>query len=308
MKWTTKALIQRVLSRTPGGSHLYYLGQRYLYGFHAFRIESKLKKGEAIIKSLSTLGETVEGKKIVEIGTGWSPVLPLFFWLLGYDECFTFDISRHLKGSLVTETIRQLLNITAHPNGILDQINISSIKSDRILLFQELVNENPHKILRNCDLLYYAPKDPSSTNLTNESVDLVFSNEVLEHIPENKIPDLFSEMHRILRPGSYMVHQIDPGDHFSHTDSSISRINFLQFSMSEFSKYNSIFLFQNRLRVSAYKQLIEQSGFSVVYEEKTVNEKALRDLPKLRIDAGFSKYTPEELCTTNYIVVAMRLP
>jgi SAM-dependent methyltransferase len=306
MKWTIKALIQRVLSRTLGGSYFYYLGQRYLYGFQKFRVEPKLQQGITILKCLSAIGETVEGKKIVEIGTGWAPVLPLLFWLLGYDKCITFDISRLLKESLVIESVRQLSNIASHPDGILDQIIINSIKSDRIMTLQELVKENAHQILENCHLSYCAPKDASSTGLPSESMDLVYSNVVLEHIPNHEIRSLFSEMYRILRPGAYTAHHIDLGDHFSHSDPSISGINFMQFSESAFSKYNSHFLFQNRLRISAYKQLIEQSGFSIVHEEKYINKKALQQFPKLQIHSDFSKYTPEELCTTNYRVVAMR--
>ena len=308
MKWKTKARLQRILSRIPGGPGLYYFGQRYFYGFQKFHIEQKLQQGIALITGLSSIGETVEGKSIVEIGTGWSPVLPLFFWLYGYEKCFTFDISRLLKESLVLESVKQLSNIISDRNWVHNKDINNAIKLDRRNLLQSLVNENPQIIMEKCNLIYCAPTSSSSTNLPGASIDLVYSNEVLEHIPEPEIYNLFSEMHRILRPGSYMIYQIDPSDHFSHSDPLISRINFLQFSQSEFSKYNSDFLFQNRLRISDYKTIIQQNGFSIVQEDKYVNKEAMQILPTLQFDVDFKKYPPEELCTTNYIVIAKRLP
>jgi hypothetical protein len=293
MKWTTKALIQRVLSKIPGGSLFYYLGQRYFYGFRKLHIDSKIDQGNFILKNLSEVGGTVEGKITVEIGTGWVPVIPLLFWLFGSDKCFTFDIERLLKDSLVIESVKQLLAIASNPNEKLNEIYLTTIKSDRLKILQQLIGKNSEQVLLKCNIAYFAPKDASFSELPSNSIDLVYSNVVLE-------------MSRILHPGGYMVHHIDLSDHFSHSDPSISLINFLQFSELAFSKYNSNFLYQNRLRVSAYRNLIIQSGFSIVHEERYISKKALQSFPSLHIHPDFSGYKPEELCTTNYCVVAKR--
>lgn len=306
MNWKTKSLIQQLLSRMPGGSYLYYLGQQYFFGFRDFRIEPKIRNGLTILKGLSTLGKTLEGKEIVEIGTGWQPIIPIFFWLLGCEKCTSFDITRLLQASLVTDSVNQLLRLLKSPNNIFDKTFLSSIRSDRLKALHEVNTKNIDEIFDLCNLIYQAPHNALSSDLQNESVDIVFSNEVLEHVPESEMKLLFPEIYRILRVGGLMVHNIDLGDHFSHTDSAITRINFLKFSASAFSKYNSRFLYQNRLRIPAYKQLIKESGFSIVSEDINVNKDALRKLPSVQIHADFSKYTPEELCTINYCVIAMR--
>jgi ubiquinone/menaquinone biosynthesis C-methylase UbiE len=50
-------------------------------------------------------------------------------------------------------------------------------------------------------------------HIEGESVDVVMSNAVLEHIPENRLSAIVDECYRVLRPGGYMLHQIDLRDH-----------------------------------------------------------------------------------------------
>jgi SAM-dependent methyltransferase len=47
---------------------------------------------------------------------------------------------------------------------------------------------------------------PEDTKLHNESIDLVFSWTVLEHIPN--LPQMFSEMARIIKPDGLMIHVV----------------------------------------------------------------------------------------------------
>jgi hypothetical protein len=132
----------------------------------------------------------------------------------------------------------------------------------------------------------------------------VFSNVVLEHVPISEVHRLFNEAARILRPTGYMVHLIDPSDHFSHTDPSVSAVNFLRFSEQEFQKYNSRFLYQNRIRASHWRGLIHQHGFEVAYWRARVDADALQRLSTVPIDPSFAPLTPEDLCTTAIWVVA----
>ncbi|HVQ38829.1 MAG TPA: hypothetical protein VMS31_14925, partial [Pyrinomonadaceae bacterium] len=114
------------------------------------------------------------------------------------------------------------------------------------------------------------------------------------------------ECYRVIRPGGYMLHLIDLSDHFSHSDGSISTINFLQFSEAEFAKYNSRFLYQNRLREPRWRQIIEDHGFDIVLWQPHVNDKALSRLPVMTVDPAFKGFSPEELCVSSIHVIAQR--
>lgn len=49
--------------------------------------------------------------------------------------------------------------------------------------------------------------------LASGSVDLVYSNAVLEHIRRHEFPDFLAHMYRVLAPGGVAIHQIDFKDH-----------------------------------------------------------------------------------------------
>lgn len=133
----------------------------------------------------------------------------------------------------------------------------------------------------------------------------MYSNYVLGHVPENELRRLLKEAFRVIRPGGYTAHIIDLGDQFA-SDPAISSINFLLFSSEEFSKYNTKFCYQNRLRAPAYRQMLEEHGFEIGMWRAHVNENALQRLPHLTLHSDFADVPAEILCTTRILVLARR--
>ena len=304
MRWTTKARIQRALSRTPGGEAIYYLGQRYVGGFRRFSIDSKVRQGLSLLECLSDLGETVKGRRAMELGTGWAPIVPTLFWLYGQEHCDTYDTSRLLKHAFVRETARQLSEMCAAGQIQIDDLDFEKrLRSLRDLAAQ---GKRGDELLCACGVDYHAPSSAAATMLADNSVDLVYSNTVLEHVPRGEVRQLFGEFHRILRSGGYMLHLIDVSDHFAHSDPSISSINFLQYSEDSFSRYNSRFIFQNRLRPEAWRKLISEHGFKIVYWKTKIDEGALSNLSKMRLDDAFADLSAEEICSGSIRVVAQK--
>jgi hypothetical protein len=129
---------------------------------------------------------------------------------------------------------------------------------------------------------------------------------VLEHVPLTEVHRLFDKAWRMLRPNGYMLHLIDPSDHFSHSDRSVTAINFLRFSEDQFARFNSPFLFQNRMRASAWRSLIESHQFEITTWRARVDDAALSRLPMLPIDESFRHLSAEDLCTTAIWVLAKR--
>lgn len=308
MKWTTKARIQRILSTMPMGSRAYYFGQRRFGNFRRFSVSAKVRQAVSCLAHLDSLGEDIQGWHTVEIGTGWTPIIPLVFWLNGQRECDTYDIAPLMKRELFFETVRQLVE---DPRAVCPQPAWAGKRAEVADRLRRLVNETAlsrsvASALHGCAIRYHGEQDASTTALPSGSIDMVFSNVVLEHLPVADVHRLFEEAHRVLRPGGYMAHLIDPSDHFSHGDASISPVNFLRFSSEAFDRYNTRFLYQNRLRAPAWRQLVEEHGFLVRVWDCVVSEPALRALPALPIDRAFAGLTPTDLCTTAIWVVAER--
>lgn len=298
-----KAFIQRVLSQTPAGAEIYYLAQRYAGGFKNFTIQSKIEQGARLLRCFYELGEKLDDLRTVEVGSGWTPVVPIYYWLHGQRDCHTFDTSRLLRPELVQETAKQFS--TYYGELVYGSMN-DPLPRQRLELLKEAVRTKAtaHEILNLCNIVYHAPQDAADTKLPKNSVDLVYSNTVLEHLSAANVQQVFKECKRILRSGGYMLHLIDLSDHFSHSDKSISTINFLQFSERAYEKYNTRFIFQNRFRPVFWRQIFEQHEFEIVYWRAKIDGKAMTQLRSFPLDQAFRTLTPEEICTSSIEVVA----
>jgi SAM-dependent methyltransferase len=296
-----------MLSKTPGGAGLYHRGQFYFGQLRDFKVDSKVGLGRRLLKALIKSGTTIAEQRTVAIGTGWVSTVPILFWLFRQRECDTYDVSKILAPSLVVEAASQLITHPLSHELLADDQRRREVE-ERKQALKALIERGASgpDILKYCNIRYHAPADAANTKLASGSVDVVYSNTVLEHIPEPEINQLFVESRRILRPGGHIVHLIDMNDHFIYTDQSISSINFLQFSEQSFRKYNSKFLYQNRLRASRWRQIISNHGFEIVYWQPNTNNEVLNGLSSFRLSEEFASMEPDDLCTTSVYVVAKK--
>ena len=131
--------------------------------------------------------------------------------------------------------------------------------------------------LNNYGIDYRSPYDASKTELNSKSIDACISTNTLEHIPFESIKSIFIEIRRILKDTGIVSAKIDYSDHYAHTDSKITRLNFLNFSDSEWKKYNHKCHYQNKLRHYEFKKLFKECGFGVVSEELIFDEKHISE-------------------------------
>jgi len=97
-------------------------------------------------------------------------------------------------------------------------------------------------------------------------VNYNISNTVREHIPKKDIKQILKDDH-------IAIHFIDLNDHFQHQDSSITRINFLQYSDKDWQKIaGNEFAYCNCLRATDYLALFRKSGFNVCRKEALIDD------------------------------------
>lgn len=303
-KWQLEAFVQRTLARLPRGAALYYVGQRLLGGFRRFNIESKLRQAAMLRETLLDGGGSIAGQRAVEIGTGWTPVVPIYMWLHGQAACHTLDVTPLLRPELVRRTAEQFAaRLTA------GDARLAQVWPERAARLHELVaaQAGAAELLQAWQLVYHGSADTAATGLPDASVDLVYSNTVLEHVPGELIPAIFREAHRMLRPDGWMAHQIDLSDHFAHSDGRISRLNFLRYSTAEFSQYNSSILYQNRWRPRQYRAALEETRFAVRLWRPLIERQLLDQVKGLPLHPDFAGLPADELCTTGIQLVAQPL-
>ncbi|HTI86635.1 MAG TPA: methyltransferase domain-containing protein [Alphaproteobacteria bacterium] len=97
-------------------------------------------------------------------------------------------------------------------------------------------------------------------SLASDSVDLAFSQAVLEHVPLAEFAATARELHRIQRPSGIASHRIDFKDHLQ---ASLNNLRFAQPSWERpwFARRSGFYT--NRLRFSEIKAAFENAGFWV---------------------------------------------
>ncbi len=128
-----------------------------------------------------------------------------------------------------------------------------------------------------------------------------FSPEVLQKI--------MAEGNRIVKENGLFVHRINYTDHFSHSDKSISALNFLQYSDGEWDKYaGNRYMYMNRLRHDDYIGLFQSAGHRIVAEYPDV-DRQLTDLLQhgsVRLNERFREKSQEVLSTTGAWIVSQK--
>jgi SAM-dependent methyltransferase len=298
MNWRIKGMIQKALGGVPGGSRVNDFLQRTVGHLRDLdgTIDSKVIDDWAVMAAqMRELGISIRGADLVEIGTGWCPALPFCFALAGTRACHTFDLNRHLSPRLTTRTIERIrvhlpriAQVAGEPENEVEE---------RYRTLAAAVSTED--ALQRAGLRYHAPADASRTRLPDKSVDAVFSNSVLEHVPREAILAILQEARRVLKPDGVAIHSVNCADHYAYFDRSITPINYLQYSDREWQFWNNSLLYQNRLRPQDFLDVAREAGLTVALCRFQPKSSLLASLASLRVAPQFQGYPPEQLCTTS---------
>ncbi len=309
MHWRLKAAIQNAVAALPRGIgyEVYYQLQRRLAGLRDANPVSRLQAGVAIVERLQRLGFTIAGAAVLEVGTGRRLNLPMALWACGAQRIVTVDLNPYLRPELVfedlrymrehAEEIRTVFATLPGARGILDRL-------ERLLTWR---GARLPDLLELLDITYVAPGDARRMEAASASFDLHVSFTVLEHIPPGVLGEIFQEGRRLLRPTGRFVHNIDFTDHFAHSDSRITTVNFLQFSEAAWARMaGNRFMYHNRLRVDEFRALVDAAGLEIIqYDlQSDARAEAVLAAGELPLDARFRGKPPGVNATARAWLVA----
>ncbi len=276
-KSKAKIFIFRILDRLPEslGYFLYHLIQNL---FSKATLDKKIRASQNSYFTFKRLAEksgiSIQKKEILEIGSGWLPLMPYFFKFYGdAAKIYTYDLNEHYD----TEAIKGLNNFFIKELGI-------------------EVNSGQNKFTLPDGIEYFP-----NTNLVMEeklTADVVFSRFVLEHVRPEDMRKMHKKFKSDLKPGSFIIHFISPGDHRAYDNKNLSLQDFLQYSAKEWDKLHTKFDYHNRWRLPHYVQLFENLGFEIVHleynslSENSMNYQRFKDL---KIHSDFKRFSDEEL-------------
>ena len=154
---------------------------------------------------------------------------------------------------------------------------------------------------------YRAPGDASATGLPPQSVDVVFSNSVLEHVPGDVIDSCLAEGYRILRPGGVVFHSVNCGDHYAYVDRAHhTSSTTCATQMRTGSAGTTAFLYQNRLRAVDFIDMARNAGFAIELDTSRPHPTRLAQLADIPVHPRFARYGEAQLAITSIDFIGRR--
>lgn len=278
MHWKTLLAKKAIVGRLPFADKLRAI-RRKIFGFplDADVLEFTIRCYERIKLAIENLGNSIPNSVILEIGSGWFPVMPILFARDGAKKIIMSDLNVHMDEITIFETISNLKKRFPHDKFIQNLTAFSSLP-----------------------ICYNAPFNVSS--LGDKSLDIIVSNTVLEHILRSELYNLFASLRPKIADNGSMVHLVDHSDHFEHNDKTISRINFLTRNEEKHAIINYLIKDgENRMRHHEYHHVFIDSGYKVINEETEIDIKTLEIVKTLDLCYPYLMMQPNQLATVTSI-------
>jgi len=275
MNHRLKTKILKILALLPNsiGYSVYHLLQD-IASKQTFesKFQSTKNSYNSIVRILQNSNVNLKGLKIVELGSGWSPILPYQLIFEGNAKSVdSYDINEHYN-------VKEIESLNDYyGNHYTIDLEIKG-------------NYQIHK-----SLTYFPNTNICVGKLDN--INLVVSRFVLEHVPVENIIEMHEFFNTTLMSGSYILHLISPSDHRSYGDSSVSLQDFLKYSQEDWDGIQTKFDYHNRLRLPEYIEIFKRNFeiISLEHSRININSEVYKKFRELAIHEDFSKFNEEEL-------------
>lgn len=243
LPWWAKIAAKIVFSRLPTG---YALWQR----LGSFRHGAMDDAGyacsvfESHVRASGLHGE-LAGRRILELGPG--------------DSVATAVIaSAHGARAVLVDAGRFAQAAPASYAGLVAHLRERGLEAPDISRCRDL-----DELLAACGARYLTGGLRSLQGIESSSVDLIFSQAVLEHVRRNEFLQTQRECARILSAGGVCSHRVDLRDHL---DGRLNNLRFPERVWESAFFVNSGF-YTNRIQFDAMLAMFEQAGFAVHVSE-----------------------------------------
>jgi hypothetical protein len=282
MKWIIKAALQQLLGSMPArvADPIYHGIQRLTLGI-PIEVQDQRSFIEEVASVLNDIrGKSLSGLRIVELGSGWYPVLPLLliseFGALSVD---TFDVNQHYSPVRIAAAAVEIMNVVGHLQGdsVLQQTARSGCLPDSI---------------------HYHPRSKVQgvSEIRGGLADLALSRLVLPNITPEDIREIHFRSQQWLTQDALWIHILNTGDERARGDSTLHPFDFLRYSEKEWMmRSGNRYAYTNRLRLPQYRSLFESAGWHVEREQASISKSAIETLHRVPIHADFQCFSPEAL-------------
>ncbi len=218
--------------------------------------------------------------RIVELGSGWYPVLPLLLVReFGAAQVCTFDISHHYSPARIARAAGEMMQAVAElrEDTVLSEVAASGRLPDSIRYFPRTRIQDFREL----------PGGPA---------DVAVSVSVLEYIPPYCIREILRASKQWLTPDALWFHLIGTSDDRARQDKSLHPLEFLKYGEKQWFRISgNRYGYKNRLRQPQYRSLFKEEGWRIEWEAASIPKEAVTTLDRLRIHEDFRNFSTEEL-------------
>lgn len=306
MGWRLKSFQFRLISALPGGSKLYDFAQNHITkSAHATRarVEQKINVGLDYWDWLKerNLSEQLIGGKLLDLGAGWHPTIPLLWHSFGNNDQTLADISVNMTAPQVIDTAKYFREITEQPAWS----HRSFMK--RMSEVQNNPASDAASLLRPLGIKYQAPYGDHLQQRPGH-FDMVVCTQVLQHIPKAVHLQIFKELFHCMKSGALFHATVHFVGHFRSPGLRQGQYEHLEPSPETWDNWiNSSMMGFNRLKGPDYRETLEHSGFTIrEFRLIKPTDEDLAELRRTKVHPSFSRYSEEELATRGVFFVVQK--
>jgi hypothetical protein len=303
-KWIIKAVVQKFISFLPFKHRINFLFQKYVTRgvqlSDEYFDDRLIHLGKHYSFYQAYRAKELEATKVLELGTGWYPTIPIGLFLAGFGKMYTIDISNLLEVEGVKEVIERYISYA--DKGLL----AFPVQTGRLEALRQLAqtteNLSLEALLAKMNITYIVG-DARRMNLEDNSIDFITSNNTFEHVYPQILEDILAEFKRVnSADGGVMSHFIDMSDHFAHFDKEITIYNFLKFSETQWNLIDNTIQPQNRWRINQYQKLYEKLEIPIVKEDHRAGR--IEEVKALSLHEDFQKLPIEVVAVSHGYIVS----
>jgi hypothetical protein len=259
----------------------------------------------------------VHPKVVAELGPGDSIGVGLAALLSGADEYSAFDVVAHanvkrnerifeellalfaaradVPDNAELPEVRPLISSHAFPRHILTDVHLArALAPSRIARIRDSIRNHD----REDSMIRYRTRWFDETAVERESVDMLYSQAVLEHVDD--LPGTYRAMALWVKNGGVLSHSIDFRCHSTAKEwNGHWRYSDLIWKLIRGKRSYLL----NREAYSAHLQLLADNGFDLIHKQVDVAESRLR---REDLAPRFRNLTDEDLTTSTAVIQALK--
>ena len=302
MKWWMQASAELALAYLPGGRWAHARLRERSGELSKLEESTRFDNALYFVRMARQFCGELGDIRAVEFGTGWVPAVPLAFMTCGA-HVETYDVSR-----LVTpESFRRTHTVVrgrAPEFAAAADLPLQAVEKRHLQIQDAPDFAVACRRLGGC---YRAPYDTCNLPYRDGEADLVYSNLVLQCVPQEILQNLIRESARVLRPGGFAIHRIRTTDEVATRDPRRNHLEFLKYSRKTWERwFCHPIRYLNRLRASQLIEVFCNAGFDCRAIERDIDYDSIPVLERLSLAPEFRGLELEDLATINLDIVLQK--